>query len=651
MNKSLPLWQPEMARLSESSLHAFAVACGQDAGNYQSLHQWSIQEKETFWSHVWEHCGVIGDKGSLTVLENPVLPGARWFPDAKLNFTENLLGCGKTKDEELALISVQENGERNTLNWGALRRAVDSLAWQLQSMGIVAGDRIAAFMPNQAETIVCMLATARLGAIWSSCSPDFGLQGVLDRFGQITPRILVASTAYHYNGKRLDCVERIEGIVNAVSSVEQLVLIDMSGAGDRQVHTRVPVHRYKELIDSPPGVMGYERFPFNHPLYLMYSSGTTGEPKCILHGAGGTLLQHLKEHRLHVDLKPGDRLFYYTTCGWMMWNWLVSGLATGACLILYDGSPFFPDSSALLRLIDEEAINVFGVSARYLSSLEKTGMRPKEQFSLTSLKTILSTGSPLGGDSFRFVYRDFKEDVCLSSITGGTDIISCFALGNSSLPVYEGEIQCKGLGMDVQIFNDQGVSVEGEKGELVCCSPFPSMPLGFWNDEGNKKYLAAYFSQFEGVWAHGDYGEVTDHQGLIIHGRSDAVLNPGGVRIGTAEIYRLVESIPEVADVVCIGQEWNNDVRVILFLVLAEGLTLTEKLEADVRQIIRSGASPRHVPARIIQVQDIPRTISGKIVELAVRNVVHDLPVKNTDALANPEALELFRDLPELRVD
>jgi acetoacetyl-CoA synthetase len=497
--------------------------------------------------------------------------------------------------------------------------------------------------------VIAMLATTSIGAVWSSCSPDFGIEGVVDRFGQIAPRILFATDGYYYNGKACDSLERLAGIVRQIDSVEKVIVAPLLNTRPALSGIRDGVV-FDDFLDRSAVELDFAQLPFDHPLYILYSSGTTGVPKCIVHGAGGTLLQHLKEHQLHVDLSRDDVFFYFTTCGWMMWNWLVSGLASGATVVLYDGSPFAGEGTVLLDAIDAEGITVFGTSAKFIAALEKAGRRPRESHALHSLKTILSTGSPLAHESFEYVYRDFKRDVCLSSISGGTDILSCFVGGCPILPVYAGEIQAPGLGMAVAIWDEAGNSLRQQKGELVCTQPFPSCPLGFWRDEGGGKFHNAYFSRFPNVWAHGDYGEVTEHGGYVIYGRSDAVLNPGGVRIGTAEIYRQVERVSEVVESIAIGQAWQNDVRVVLFVVLRQGVKLTEGLQAAIRQVIRDNTTPRHVPAKIIQVSDIPRTISGKIVELAVRNVVHGAPVANTDALANPQALELYRDLPELRI-
>jgi acetoacetyl-CoA synthetase len=593
---------------------------------------------------VWREAGVVGERGAA-VLEHPErFPGARWFPDARLNFAENLL---RLSGPETAIVALLENGERRAVSRDELCAEVARLAASLRACGVGPGDRVAGFLPNITETVVAMLAASSIGALWSSCSPDFGFSGVLDRFGQIRPKVLFAADGYFYSGKTIDCLPRVAEVAAAIDSVEQVVLVPVVGDGGAAEGIPGAV-AWDDFLDRDAGPLTFERLPFDHPLYILYSSGTTGVPKCIVHGAGGTLLQHLKEHQLHVDLRAGDVFFYFTTCGWMMWNWLVSGLASGATLVLYDGSPFAGDGRVLLDAIDREGINVFGTSARYLAALEKAGHRPAESHDLGSLRAILSTGSPLSHESFEYVYRDFKADVCLSSISGGTDIISCFVGGCPILPVYSGEIQAPGLGMAVDVWDETGYPVRGEKGELVCTRPFPSCPVGFWNDADGSRFRAAYFDRWPGVWAHGDYAEITAHGGYIIHGRSDAVLNPGGVRIGTAEIYRQVERVEEVLDSVVIGQEWGDDVRVVLFVVLRPGVELDEDLVGRIRATIRANATPRHVPAKVLQVPDIPRTISGKIVELAVRNVVHGRPVKNTDALANPEALEYFSERPEL---
>lgn len=644
-----PLWAPDEARCRATRLYDFMQTLNQrnqlDLNNYQALHQWSTEHSETFWSDLWDYAGIIGDKGNR-VLEHPErMPGARWFPDARLNFAQNLL---RYRDQRPAVIFRGEDDTRIELSHAELYLQVAQLASALRREGVTRGDRVSGFMPNIPATLIGMLATASIGAIWSSCSPDFGINGVLDRFGQVEPKILLTTDGYRYNGKRLNSLERVQGIADQLHSVEKIVVVpfleatpDISGL-DRAV-------LLPDFIDAQASEIEFEPLPFDHPLYVMYSSGTTGVPKCIVHSAGGTLIQHLKEHILHTDVGRDDCLFYYTTCGWMMWNWLVSGLATGCTLMLFDGSPFAPHPSVLWDIAEQEGITVFGTSAKYIAALEKAGVKPRESHNLEKLRSVLSTGSPLAHESFEYVYRDIKQELQLSSISGGTDIVSCFALGCPIRPVYAGELQCRGLGMAVEIFDDNGKPVRGEKGELVCTRPFPSMPIGFWNDEDGQKYHDAYFGQFDNIWAHGDYGEITEHDGLIIHGRSDAVLNPGGVRIGTAEIYRQVEKVDEVLESLCIGQPWDNDVRVVLFVRLKEGFNLTDELIKRIRDTIRANTTPRHVPAKVIQVTDIPRTISGKIVELAVRKMVLGEEVKNKDALANPEALELFRDLPELQ--
>jgi acetoacetyl-CoA synthetase len=645
------LWSPSPARIAAEPITAFMEAAetvgGPAAGaGYAALHRWSVEAPEAFWSLLWDFAGVrASERGTVILEDGERFPGARWFPGAQLNYAENLL---RRDDDRTAVIGLLEDGRRRTLTHGELFNEVSRLAAALRDAGVQAGDRVAGFMPNLPETLVAMLATASIGAVWSSCSPDFGVNGVLDRFGQIAPKVLFAADGYLYNGKRCDSLERLRAVSEAIDSIETIVVVPLLAAQPALDGLR-GAHRYGDfLVDGTPP-LAFAQLPFDHPLFIMYSSGTTGVPKCIVHGAGGTLLQHLKEHRLQVGLRPGDVFFYFTTCGWMMWNWLVSGLASGATLLLYDGSPFAAEGNLLLDAIDGEGINVFGTSAKFIAALEKGGKQPARSHDLDSLRTILSTGSPLSHESFEYVYRDFKADVCLSSISGGTDILSCFVGGCPVLPVRCGEIQAAGLGMAVEIWNDAGAPVRGEKGELVCTRPFPSCPIGFWNDADGARFRAAYFDRWPGVWAHGDYGELTAHDGFVIHGRSDAVLNPGGVRIGTAEIYRQVERIPEVLESIVIGQHWADDVRVVLFVVLREGCELDEDLCARIRRMIRDNTTPRHVPAKIVRVADIPRTISGKIVELAVRNVVHGEAVKNTDALANPEALALYRDLPELR--
>ncbi|MFG0380760.1 acetoacetate--CoA ligase [Pseudomonas sp. zbq_18] len=647
-----PLWAPSAERIAATRMDAFRRFVNQrhtlQLADYPALHAWSVAQREAFWQAIVDFFEVRFTQQPEAVLrEEAAMPSAHWFPGATLNFAEHLL---RRRDEHPALIAIGEDGSREQLSYAELAAHVAGLQHSLRAAGVGVGDRVAAFMPNTWQTVVGMLATASLGATWSSCSPDFGTQGVIDRFGQIEPKVLIAAAGYRYAGKNLDLTAKLNEILERLPSLQQLVIVPYSrveaSPTDYKSVARISLwHDFYQAGGEPQ----FTPVPFEQPLYILYSSGTTGVPKCIVHSVGGTLLQHVKELGLHTDLHADDTLFYYTTCGWMMWNWLVSGLALGATLVLFDGSPFHPSAERLIDLIDAEGISLFGTSAKFIAALEKAGARPRETHKLSHLKAILSTGSPLAHESFEYVYRDIKSDVCLSSISGGTDIVSCFALGNPVLPVWRGELQCKGLGMDVQVWNETGKPVIGEKGELVCARHFPAMPVGFWKDDDGAKFHAAYFDTFPGIWAHGDYAEETRHGGLVIHGRSDAVLNPGGVRIGTAEIYRQVEKVEQVLESIAIGQDWEGDVRVVLFVRLRDGVALTDELQAQIRQIIRANTTPRHVPAKIIQVADIPRTISGKIVELAVRNVVHGKPVKNTDALANPQALELYRDLKELR--
>ena len=711
-----PLWRPSAARIAAAAITRFgnevAARRGLAFPDYAALHRWSVEDPAAFWSELARFADVLADWGEGPVLEHATqMPGAKWFPAARLNFAENLLRHDGD-DDAPALIAIDERGSRREISWSQLRAEVARVAAGLRDCGVVPGDRVAGFMPNLPETVIAMLAATSLGATWSSCSPDFGSHGVLDRFGQIAPKVLFTADGYFYAGKTLDSLGLVAAVLDQLPSVQRVVVVpyvagSIAGhgllglpataaarAGDTDSRSGTTGNRSSGAVAGgstgagsiPPGgvsdmgagsgtgsVSGsgavpplrdsvafadfgtpgapleFTRLPFDHPLYILYSSGTTGMPKCIVHGAGGTLLQHRKEHLLHSDLRPGDRLFYFTTCGWMMWNWLVSGLATGATLLLYEGSPFHPDPGVLWRMAEAEQVDLFGTSAKYLASLEKADYRPREHVELARLRALFSTGSPLSPESFEFVYRDVKADLQLASISGGTDIVSCFCLGNPALPVWQGEIQCLGLGMDVRILDAAGHPLPpDEKGELTCARPFPSTPIGFWNDPDGKRFRAAYFERFPGLWHHGDYAALTVHGGVVIHGRSDAVLNPGGVRIGTAEIYRQVETLPEVLESLCIGQDWQNDVRVVLFVRLRDGVVLDAALQRRIRDTIRRHTTPRHVPAKIVAVPEIPRTLSGKIVELAVRNVVHDRPVENTDALANPGALEHFRDRPEL---
>ena len=644
------LWQPKPEQIEQANLTRFRHFVNQKHGielaDYPALYQWSIDQPEAFWCAVWEESGVIAETRGETVLKDGnKMPGARWFPQARLNFAQNLL---RRRDDSDALIFRGEDKVQRRVSHRELYNHVSRVAQALKAAGIGQGDRIAAYLPNMPETIIVMLAASSLGAIWSSCSPDFGVNGVVDRFGQIEPKLLFVADGYYYNGKTHDSLERIAKIRRRIPSIERVVVIPYTRdtfALDA-IDGALPLGQFIDGYAAQE--ISFEQLPFDHPLYIMFSSGTTGVPKCIVHGAGGTLLQHLKEHRLHTDVKPGDRTFFFTTCGWMMWNWLVSGLAAEATLLLYDGSPFYPDGNTLFDYADAEKMTQFGTSAKFIDAINKAGLKPKQSHDLSSVRTLCSTGSPLVPEAFDFVYEHIKQDMCLSSISGGTDIISCFALGNPVLPVYRGELQCRGLGMKVEVWNDDGNPVREEKGELVCTAPFPSMPIGFWNDPEGEKYHSAYFDRFPNVWCHGDYVELTAQDGIIIYGRSDAVLNPGGVRIGTAEIYRQVEQLDEVVESLVIGQEWEGDVRVVLFVRLRDGLTLDDALIDKIRKQIRANTTPRHVPARVVQVSDIPRTKSGKIVELAVREVVHGRPVKNKEALANPEALEQFANRREL---
>jgi acetoacetyl-CoA synthetase len=626
--------------------------------DYPSLYRWSVDRPDAFWPEVWGYCGIVSDQhpgrepwDRVAVGLDRMAPpdpelGPRWFPGARLNFAENLLRFG---DDRPALVFWNELGRQRALSYRELRQEVEAIAAGLQAHGLAVGDRVAGFLPNLCETVVAMLATASIGAVWSSCSPDFGVNGALDRFGQIGPRVLFCADGYRYAGKEIDSLGRAAEVRRRLPAIERVVVVpylhrepDLGAVPDAMLWSDFAT------IAPPRRSSSFPRFGFDHPVYILYSSGTTGLPKCLVHGAGGTLLQHLKELVLHTDLTRDDRIFYFTTCGWMMWNWLVSGLAVGATVVLYDGAPLAPPE-VLWDMAQQEGITVFGTSAKYLALAEKEALEPRTTHHLSPLRTILSTGSPLAAHSYDYVYSRIKPDVHLASISGGTDIVSCFALGNPTAPVWRGELQTRGLGMGVEVFDREGHPVRGIEGELVCTRPFPSMPVAFWDDADGSKYRAAYFEYYPGVWRHGDWARLTEHDGLIILGRSDATLNPGGVRIGTAEIYRQVEQLPEVLESLVVGQDWEGDVRIVLFVRLRPGLGLDPALSDRIRRRIREHASPHHVPRKIVQVADIPRTISGKITELAVREAIHGRPVKNLDALANPEALELFRDLDELR--
>jgi acetoacetyl-CoA synthetase len=645
----IPLWKPSDEQIASSAMtqfqHYAEQRFNQSFPTYDALHQWSLSETDNFWAAIWDFCDVKATTSFNSVTKDlDKFPGTQWFAGSELNFAENLM-C--YNDDQIAMVGLLENGQRSSYTYAELWTAVERLTSAMRRHGIVAGDRIAGLMPNTPQTVIVMLATTSIGAIWSSCSPDFGINGACDRFRQIKPRLLFTTESYLYNGKTIDCLQKVAAITEQIDSIEKTIVVPLLDVNPN-LNQLEKCEGYVTFIDGNTRPLTFTPLPFDHPLYIMFSSGTTGIPKCIVHGAGGTLIQHLKEHKLHTDLTRADTLFYFTTCGWMMWNWLVSGLSTGCTLVLYDGSPFAKDGNVLLDAIDTEGITVFGTSAKYIAGLEKQGLKPAETHQLNSLKTILSTGSPLSEASYEYIYRDFKTDVCLSSISGGTDIISCFMLGNPNLPVYSGEIQCRGLGMAVEFWNSHDEPVINETGELVCVKPFPSTPIGFWEDQQDKRFVQAYFAEHPGIWTHGDYGALTPRGGIVIQGRSDAVLNPAGVRIGTAEIYRQVETIPEVIDSIAVGQQWQDDERVILFVVLQSETTLDEALQNTIKWTIRQNTTPRHVPAKIIQVADIPRTISGKIVELAVRDVIHGRKIANTDALANPQALELFKNLPEL---
>ena len=670
-----PLWSPSETEVQSARMTAFlrtvmdSAAAGTPeaaVADYPSLYRWSVEHRDRFWPAVWEFCGVEAERRadgtlweSVGIGLNRMAPpdpvhGPCWFPGARLNFAENLL---RFRDARPALVCWNELGRQRELSYAELHHEVARTAAALAALGVRQHDRVAGFLPNIPEANVAMLATASLGAVWSSCSPDFGVNGVLDRFSQIAPRVLFCADGYRYAGKEIDYLDRVRDVAAGISSIERVVVVpylreDVDAAA---VPNGVA---WTEFLDAaPPTPLAFARLPFDHPLYIMYSSGTTGLPKCIVHGAGGTLLQHLKELVLHTDLTRDDRIFYYTTCGWMMWNWLVSSLAVGATVVLYDGAPLAPRLDMLWEMAARERVTVFGVSAKYLSVCEKERLAPGHDYDLSMLRAVLSTGSPLAAPTYDYVYDAIKRDVRLSSISGGTDIISCFALGNPIAPVWRGELQTRGLGMAVDVFDEGGRAVRGCPGELVCTKPFPSMPVAFWNDPDGAKYRAAYFDAFPNVWRHGDWVELTDHDGLIIHGRSDTTLNPGGVRIGTAEIYREVERLPEVIESVVVEQEIGDapantpraqDTRIVLFVRLRAGLVLDETLRDRIRGRIRENTSPHHVPKRIVQVHDIPRTISGKISESAVRAAIHGRPVENAEAFQNPQSLAAFRDMREL---
>lgn len=643
------LWTPAENRVANAQSTDFIQQINKkfstNITDFHQLYQWSVEHDLDFWEAAWDFLGIIGDKGERLIADETVFHQRRFFPNATLNFAEHFL---QRQDDEIAITFWGEDKVKTTLTFKQLYHKVSQFRQFLLDEGIAKGDRVAAILPNMPETIIAMLATTSIGAIWSSASPDFGVQGVIDRFGQIEPSILLVVNGYYYNGQIFDCHEKFQQVVKQLPTLKATIVIDYVD-DDTRLDECDSLSFRSILAAYEPQTIDFTPFAFNHPLYILFSSGTTGVPKCIVHCAGGVLLQHLKELRLHADIKADDNLFYFTTCSWMMWNWLVAGLAVGATLNLYDGSPFVDQGNILFDYIDAAKINHFGTSAKYIDALNKHHLRPIDSHDLSSLQSIFSTGSPLSSESFDYVYQQIKNDVCLSSISGGTDIVSCFVLGSPTLPVYRGELQSRGLGLAVEAYDEHQQAVRGDKGELVCTKPFPCMPLGFWRDEDDKKYLAAYFSTFDNIWCHGDYVEITEHNGLIFYGRSDSVLNPGGVRIGTAEIYRQVDKIDAVIDSVVIGQHYHDDIRIVLFVQLRDGQTLDDALITTIQQTIREHTTPRHVPAIILQVNDIPKTKSGKTVEIAVRDTVHGNKVKNQTALANPESLAQFANRSELQ--
>jgi len=647
------LWTPDDRRVKSSTMYRFMQwingRFGHQLTDYSGLYQWSVDHIPEFWETVWEFSEIRASRSYDAVVDDITqMPGARWFSGAQLNFAENLL---RYRDDRTALIFKGEERPSIRMTYAALYDEVARVADSLKAVGVVPGDRVVGFMPNMPHSIIAMLAAVSLGATWSSCSPDFGIKGVLDRFGQIKPKVLFTADGYFFKGNRIDSLGRIADILKSLPSVEKVVVVPYTQDNPEIGHVPRSIH-YAEFKSAVANLsISFQQMPFEHPLYVMYSSGTTGLPKCMVQSAGGILIHHLKELMLHTDLKRTDTIFYFTTCGWMMWNWLTSSLATGATLVLFDGNPFHPHPGALWEMAQEEKITIFGTSAGYLAALQNAGVKPKQNYDLSSLKTILSTGSPLSVEGFEFVYKDIKSDLQLASISGGTDLNGCFALGNPMGPVYAGEIQCRGLAMKVEAFDENGKSVMGRQGELVCTAAFPSMPIYFWDDPDGKKYRSAYFDVYPGVWRHGDYIEITERGSVIIYGRSDATLNPGGVRIGTAEIYRQVEQLEEIEDSLVVGQSWKNDVRVILFVKLAPGTALTEDLKNKIKKTIRDNASPRHIPSKILAVPDIPYTLNMKKVELAVRKTIHGQPVLNKDALRNPEVLEYYSGLKELQGD
>ncbi|MFH1829384.1 MAG: acetoacetate--CoA ligase [Pseudomonadota bacterium] len=646
------LWQPSDERIKNTHMYRFMTLVNErydkHLSDYNSLYQWSVENIPDFWAIMWEFARIIHSKPYNEVVDDPKkMPGAKWFSGAKLNFAENLL---RHRDDQVAIIFKGESCDPVHLTYRQLYDEVAKLAAPLKALGIKPGDRVVGFMPNMPDTIIAMLAATSMGAVWSSCSPDFGIKGVLDRFGQIKPRVLFTANGYSFKGKKFDSLERISEILKELPSIEKVVVVPYTEERADISKIRRAVH-YRDFLAADAKEIEFLQLPFDHPLYIMYSSGTTGLPKCMVQSAGGILIHHIKELMLHTDVRCKDVIFYFTTCGWMMWNWLSSSLALGATVVLFDGNPFYPDAGALWELAQDLGITIFGTSAGYIAALQDAGATPGKSFDLSKLRALLSTGSPLSPEGFEYVYKEIKSNIQLASISGGTDLNGCFALGNSMGPVYSGELQCRGLGMKVEAFDENGKSVINEQGELVCIAAFPSMPIYFWDDPDGKKYHDAYFDVYPNVWRHGDYIEINDRGGVVIYGRSDATINPGGVRIGTAEIYRQLEQMKEIADSIVVGQSWHDDVRVILFVKMAEGNELTEDLKKKIKQTIRTNASPRHVPAKIIGVADIPYTLNMKKVELAVKKTIENKPVLNKDALRNPESLEHYKDLKELQED
>ncbi|PMN69489.1 acetoacetate--CoA ligase [Enterovibrio norvegicus] len=646
-----PLWRPSTTRVANANLTEFMDTVNRQYSlkltNYDQLYQWSIDHSDAFWQTLWSFASVVGDMGERIVERAPDFPNkdSRWFPDAKINFAENLLQWAKDMPNNEAIVFSGEDEHATSITWAELVQQTSGVAAYLKECGVEQGDVVAGYLPNIAQTVVAMLATASLGATWTSTSPDFGVDSVLDRFGQTKPKVLFTTDGYHYNGKTHDNLVKAREVREGVDSIAHLVVIPFVGGATLNADETC----FNAILKKPAPELTFTRVDFNSPLYVLYSSGTTGKPKCIIHSVGGMLLNHLKEHQLHSDVKAGDRVFYFTTCGWMMWNWMASALASGATLILFDGSPFYPDAGVLWRLTDNQRVTLFGTSAKYLEAQEKQAYLPMDEHKLSTLKTLCSTGSVLAPEQFDFVYDNIKKDVQLSSIAGGTDICGCFVLGSPISPVYRGQSQVRGLALDVEVFNNEGKPVQAEKGELVCCNSFPNQPVGFWNDPDGKRYHNAYWGKIDDIWFHGDYVELTQQNGMVFFGRSDAILNPGGVRIGTAEIYRHVNQLDEIIDSVVIGQEWQNDVRVVLFVKLKPGIDLNDNLERKIRTTIRTSCTPRHVPAKIIPITDIPRTKSGKLAEIAVRDVVHGRAVAQLSALDNPESLDQYNHRPELQ--